>query len=125
MKEIILEYFSDLEDTRCQCDVDHKLVDVLILVMCSVLCGIDELDKMVIFGKEKQEFLNECFGINMIPSKSTLSRIMNMINADIVAEKIVSIMLDLIGSDGEIVAIDGKTICSTAKKNSSRALIPL
>ena len=125
MKEIISEYFSDIEDTRCQCDVDHKLVNVLILVMCSVLCGIDELDKMVIFGREKLKFLNKYFSINMIPSKSTLTRIMNMINADIVAKKIIFIMLDLIGSDGKIVAIDGKTICSTAKKNSSREKLHL
>ena len=125
MRERITSYFSDLEDTRCPCDVDHKLADVLILVMCSVLCGIDELGKIVTYGKEKLNFLNECFGITKIPSKATLSRIMNMVNADVVAERIVRIMLDLIGADGEIVAIDGKTIRSTAKKNSWREKLHL
>ena len=110
MRERIAVYFSDVEDTRCPCDIDHKLVDVLILVMCCVLCGIDELDKMVIFGKEKSIFLNEHFGITKIPSKATLSRIMNMINADVLAERIVCIMLDFIGSDGEIVAIDDSSV---------------
>ena len=125
MREQKAEYFTDLEDIRCPCDVDHKLVDVLILVMCSVLCGIDELEKMVTYGKENLKFLNEYFGVTKIPSKATLSRIMNMLNGDVVAEGIVCIMLDLIGSDGEIVAIDGKTICSTAKKNTWREKLHL
>ena len=125
MREQIAGYFSDLEDSRCQCDVEHKLVDILILVMCSALCGIDVLEKMVTYGKEKLHVLNECFGITKIPSKATLSRIMNMIDADAVAERIVRIMLDLIGADGEIVAIDGKTIRSTAKKNPRREKLHL
>ena len=125
MKERITEYFSEIADNRCPCDIEHKLVDVLILVMCAILCGIDELERIVAYGKEKSEFLNKHFGIVKIPSKATLSRIMNMVNADIVAEKIVQIMIDLIGTNGDIVAIDGKTICSTAKKNPWREKIHL
>jgi predicted transposase YbfD/YdcC len=120
MREHFEEYFLDIEDTRCQCDVEHKLTDVLILIMCAVLCGLDELDDIVVYGKEKIMFLEKYFGITKTPSKSTLTRIMNMVDADKIAGRVVKIMLELIGIDGEIIAMDGKTICSTAKKDSCK-----
>ena len=120
MKEIFEQYFSVIEDKRCQCDVDHKLIDVLILIMCAVLCGLDELESIVTYGKEKLEFLNKNFFITKIPSESTLSRILNMINGDVMAACVINIMRELIGVNGDIIAIDGKTICSTAKTDSVR-----
>jgi predicted transposase YbfD/YdcC len=88
--------------------------------MCAVLCGLDELEEIVTFGKGKKEFLNKHFGITKVPSEATLSRIMNMVNGDIVAGLVINIMREMIGISGDIIAIDGKTICSTAKKGSSR-----
>ena len=35
--------FSIIEDFRHQGYVEHKLVDILIIIMCTVLCGIFEL----------------------------------------------------------------------------------
>ncbi|MDR1364033.1 MAG: transposase family protein [Oscillospiraceae bacterium] len=36
------EKFATIEDYRCQCDIKHKLCDVLILVTCGVLSGLVE-----------------------------------------------------------------------------------
>ena len=118
MKELCERYFKGVEDTRCQCDIDYKLADVLIVVMCAILCGLEELGEIVAYGKEKIDFFNENFGITSIPSESTLSRILNMVNGDVMAGRVVSIMRELIGLSGDVIAIDGKTICSTAKKDS-------
>jgi predicted transposase YbfD/YdcC/histone H3/H4 len=118
MREICEKYFGAIEDTRCQCDVDHKLNDVLIIIMCAILCGLDKPEEIVTYGKEKRIFLEKHFGITKTPSESTLSRIMNMINGDTVAESVIKIMREQIGQTGEIIAADGKTICSTAKKSS-------
>ena len=120
MREICEKYFETIEDTRCQCDVEHKLVDVLIIVMCGVLCGLDKPEDIATYGKEKLPFLKEHFKITKSPSESTLLRILNMVNGDAVAECVVSIMREKLDMSGEIIAIDGKTICSTAKKNSNR-----
>jgi predicted transposase YbfD/YdcC len=88
--------------------------------MCGVLCGLDELSEIVTYGKEKKDFLRNNFGIEKIPSESTLSRIISMVNGDKIAECVVKLMQNLIGIEGEIIAFDGKTICSTAKKGSWR-----
>ena len=117
MRETCEKYFGSIEDLRCQCDVEHKLVDVLIIVMCSVLCGLDKPEDIAAYGKEKISFLEKHFGITKSPSESTLLRILNMVNGKAVAECVVKIMREKLELSGEIIAIDGKTICSTAKQN--------
>lgn len=50
MKDII-QNFNQIVDERCQCDVKHKLTDILILIMCATLCGIDTIADIVEYGK--------------------------------------------------------------------------
>ena len=58
-------YFGIIEDERDEYTTKHKLIDILKLVMISVLCGMDELDKMIDYGKSKKEFLEKEFGIKV------------------------------------------------------------
>ena len=123
MKDIIVQNFNQLIDERCQCDVKHKLTDVLILIMCATLCGIDTIADIVEYGEQKRAMLSKNFGINKIPSESTISRILSMVNAELLAVCIVNIMKELIGENGDIIAIDGKAICSTdTMKSYTRGL---
>ena len=45
--------------------------NILKLVLIAVLCGMDELDKIIDYGKNKKDFLEREFDIKDIPSKST------------------------------------------------------
>jgi predicted transposase YbfD/YdcC len=88
--------------------------------MCGTICGLDELEDIVEYGNAKKEMLLSMFGIDRIPSKSTLTRVLNMVDGEAVAARVVLIMCELLGTDGDVVPIDGKTICSTAKEGSAR-----
>ena len=68
--EIFNMYFGIIEDKRDPYTIKHELIDILKLVMIAILCGMDELDKIVDYGNNKQEFLEKEFGIKTIPSKS-------------------------------------------------------
>jgi len=111
----IREKLAVITDLRHQGYIEHKLSDVLILVMCAVLCGLDELGDILIFAQKRQDFFMEQFGIEKIPSKPTLSRILNMVKGEAVAGVIIEIMREIAGSGGEVLAVDGKTICRTTK----------
>ena len=50
--------------------------DVLTIVMSGVICGLDSLEDLVIFAKERVSFFKDMFKIDKIPSKSTFSRIL-------------------------------------------------
>ncbi len=43
-------YFEITNDPKCEVNVTHKLVDIFKLVMIAVLCGMDELDKIIDYG---------------------------------------------------------------------------
>ena len=106
-------YLGIIEDERDPYTTKHKLIDILKLVMISVLCGMDELDKMIDYGNSKKEFLEKEFGIKSIPSKSTLTRIFVMIDPKWLGLSIVGIVQSLIKEKHTQIMIDGKAIKST------------
>ncbi|MFI3257294.1 MAG: transposase family protein, partial [Spirochaetales bacterium] len=79
MEEIKVR-FAVIEDTRHPGYVEHKLADVLIMIMCSVLSGIDNLDEITHYLEESKDFFKEKLGIEKVPSKPTLSRILSMVD---------------------------------------------
>lgn len=113
MNDIFNMYFGIIEDERDQYTIKHRLIDVLKLVMISILCGMDELDKMIDYGNSKKEFLEKEFDIRSIPSKSTLTRIMMMIDSKWLGLSIVGIVQSLINEKHTQIMLDGKAIKST------------
>jgi hypothetical protein len=108
--------FEEIEDTRHQSYVEHKLSHVLILVMFAVLSGITELELKVSYFKSKKQIRKEKFNIEETPSKSTLSRILNMVDSEKIGGIAVKLMQENTQEISNIVAIDGKTICGTIRK---------
>lgn len=116
MEEKIREKLSLVPDLRHSSYIGHRLSDVLIIVMLAVLCGLDKLQDIVVYAQEREDFLIANFNILKIPSKSTISRILNMIKAEAITNAIIEIMKESAPDLGEIMAFDGKAIRSTSKK---------
>ena len=113
INEIFNMYFGIIEDERCEVNVKHPLANILKLVLIAVLCGMDELDKIIDYGKNKKDFLEREFDIKDIPSKSTLTRIFVMINPKWLGLSIVCILKTLIKEKHSQIMLDGKVIKST------------
>lgn len=111
--EIFNMYFGIIEDPRCEVNVVHPLVDILKLVMVAVLCGMDELDKIIDYGENKKVFLEKEFNIKLIPSKPTLTRVIAMISPKWLSLSIVCILNTLIREKSKQIMLDGKAIKST------------
>ena len=73
---------------------------------------MDELDKIIDYGKNKKEFLEREFDIKLIPSKSTLTRIIAMVNSKWLSLSIVCILKMLVKQKCSQIMIDGKAIKS-------------
>ena len=91
--------------------------------MCAVLCGMDKLCDILTFAQNKSAFFNEYFGIEQIPSKPTFSRVLSVIDGQMVAESILSLMQKQLGIDGDIIAVDGKAIRSTAELGKTHSAL--
>ncbi len=108
----IITCFSKLADPRVVGRTKHKLIDVIVIAICAVICGARHLNQMPVFGELRkawfQEFLELPHGI---PSKHTFGRVFASIEPKCFQEcfiawsKLVSQL-----SSGEIIAIDGKTL---------------
>ena len=109
------EKLSAIEDPRHQSYVKYPLADILVIIMCAVLCGLDTLGDLVIYAKNREEFLTKELGIEGVPSKATFARILSMIDGKQIGEAIIDVLHSRFGTAGEVVAVDGKAICSTAK----------
>ena len=117
--------FSAIEDKRHQGYVEHLLSDVLIIIMSAVLCGLDGLAGIMQHAVNRAEFFKEKFGIEQLPSKPTVSRILNMIDGDAVAKVIIEIMKERTEIIGNIIAVDGKAIRSTAKAGAPHSALQI
>lgn len=113
MNEIFNMYFGIIEDERCQSNIIHPLIDILKLVMVSVLCGMDELDKIIEYGNNKKQFLENEFQIKQIPSKATLTRVFVMIDSKWLGLSVTCILNTLIKEKVSQIMLDGKAIKST------------
>ena len=117
--EIVRGKFDKIRDPRVQGMIDYPLSDILIIVMCSVISGLEKLEEIVTYAEKKSQLLSQVFGIVACPSESQISRVLNMINGEEVAEAIIEIMKMRILKLGDIIAVDGKTIKSTIPKGKT------
>ena len=116
---------SAIEDERHPSYVKYPLSDILIIVMCAVLCGLDTLGDLVIYAKSKAEFLSKELGIEGIPSKATFARVLSIVDGKKVGDAIIDILRTRFGTAGEVIAVDGKVIRSTAKPSNPHSALQI
>lgn len=71
----IEEIFKSINDPRVIGRCAHKLSDILMIGLCSLLADGEDFEDMVIYGKEKETFLRTFLEFpNGIPSHDTFNR---------------------------------------------------
>jgi predicted transposase YbfD/YdcC len=124
-KKSISDYFNVIKDFRVEGRIDHKLIDVITIGICSVICGGRTWESMEIYGLAKEKWLRSFLELpNGIPSHDTFARIFAGINAEdfqkCFREWVRSIAK---ATDEEIIAIDGKQARNSKDiKNGQRAI---
>ena len=109
--EGIKECFEGLRDPRVVGRTSNKLVDILFLTLCAILCGMDDWEAVEDWGKERLDWLRQFVDVdNGIPSHDTISRVFAALDSATFQACFIKWMGTLCPSlDGQIVAIDGKT----------------
>ena len=51
--------FADLHDPRVQGRCDHKLIDIIIIAICAVVCGAGDWVALETFSKSKKAWLKQ------------------------------------------------------------------
>ncbi len=70
-KVTIADYFDELPDPRVERTKQHKLIDIITIAICAVICGAEGWTDIETYGGVKYEWLKQFLELpNGIPSQA-------------------------------------------------------
>jgi predicted transposase YbfD/YdcC len=108
----LMAHLSEIDDPRIDRTKQHKLLDILVIAICAVICGADDWVEIEMFGLAKEAWLRTILELpNGIPSHDTFGRVFGRIDPEQFrnsfmgwVETVQEVM------KGQVIAIDGKEI---------------
>lgn len=124
-KITIADHFSAIEDPRIDRSKQHKLIDIITIAICAVICGAEGWTDIETYGLVKYEWLKQFLELpNGIPSHDTFSRVFARLNP----QQFQQCFLNWIKSinqmtNREVIAIDGKSLRHSYDKEAGLSAI--
>lgn len=114
----LVEKIKAIPDPRRQCkNLKHKLEDIIVLGFCGVLAGCDDFVEIELWTNHNSEFFHSFLELpNGIPSHDTFNRVFSMLRPTALQEVLVPWILERRGLPGDLIHLDGKTMCNTRCK---------
>ena len=110
-----LKYFAELTDPRVERNREHRLEEILLIAIAAVLSGAESWNDIAAYGKDKLAWLQTFLRLpGGIPSHDTFNRVFAALDPEEMEKGFVAWVSSLSKlTAGEVVAIDGKTLCGT------------
>lgn len=110
MNSSILKHFEEINDPR-EDNIRHKLIDIIFITICAVICNADNWQDIKMFGKTKYEWFKKYLELpHGIPSHDTFERVFSLLEP-YEFNKSFLLWIKAINPkiEEEIINIDGKT----------------
>jgi predicted transposase YbfD/YdcC len=112
--EAIGSYFESLTDPRHSRNRKHRLVDVVVIAVCGLLCGCDGPTAIHRWATNRADWLRQFLPLpNGIPSRDCTRRLLMALNSQAFQKCFVAWIAEALPRDDtgqlRLVAIDGKT----------------
>lgn len=121
----IERHFAQLKDPRVERTKRHKLLDIIVITICGVICGADDWVNLEIFGNAKLEWFKTFLELpNGIPSHDTFGRVFAAINP----QEFENCFIEWVRTihqltQGQVIAIDGKQIRGSSMSEAGKSAI--
>jgi predicted transposase YbfD/YdcC len=110
----LASHFAKLEDPRIERTKQHRLLAIIIIAICGMICGAEGWVGIEEFGKEKEEWLKSILELpNGIPSHDTFGRVFARLDPIKFEECFFQWVQSLNETIAGVIAIDGKTLRRT------------
>ena len=108
----LIVHFQDLPDPRVNRTKEHRLIDILVIAVCTLLCAGESFNDMEDFGKAKHDWFKTFLTLrNGIPSHDTFNRLFAALAPEAFLECFLRWTQSLRQTvSQEIVALDGKAL---------------
>jgi predicted transposase YbfD/YdcC len=115
----ISDFFSDLTEPR-DSNKRHKLIDIITIALCAVICGADTWEDIEEFGDTRKEWFERFLELpHGIPGHDTFARVFASMNPKEFQQAFLRWVEAVQTVTKRIVAIDGKTLRRSYEKNKS------
>jgi predicted transposase YbfD/YdcC len=117
--------FSKVSDPRKDRTKEHKLIDIIGIAICAVICGAEGWVDMENYGNSKLTWLKTFLELpNGIPSHDTFGRVFSMINA----QEFQAAFYEWVWAvyeitQGQIISVDGKCLLGSEDKRLGKRAI--
>ena len=120
----IQDHFADLTDPRRR-KVTYPLMNVVVIAVCAVICGADDFVAIAAFGRKKRDWLAKFLDLKEgIPSHDRFNAILAAIKPVEFEKCLLSWITSLHEiTNGQVIAIDGKTLRRSFDTASSKTAI--
>jgi predicted transposase YbfD/YdcC len=117
-----LKYFSELTDPRVERNREHLLEEILLIAIAAVLSGAESWNDIADYGEDKQEWLRTFLTLpSGIPSHDTFNRVFAALDPEEMERGFAAWVASIAKlTAGEVVAIDGKTLCGTRETGKKK-----
>jgi predicted transposase YbfD/YdcC len=123
----LIEHFGDMPDPRIDRTKRHKLVDIIVIAICAVICGADDWVEVALFGEAKEAWFRTFLELpNGIPSHDTFNRVFARLDPDAFRARFLS-WIEAICSitGGQVIAIDGKKLRGSQDQRLGKGAIDM
>jgi predicted transposase YbfD/YdcC len=126
-KITIADHFGKMEDPRVGWSIQHKLIDIITIAICAVICGADTWVDIETYGLAKLEWFKQFLELpNGIPSHDTFARVFARLNPEQFQQSFLSWIKSISNvTQGEVIAIDGKTLRHSYDRSQSQGAISM
>lgn len=105
-------HFAQVDDPRVERTRLHRLIDILVIAICAVICGAESWDDIAEFGEVKQDWFATFLELpNGIPSHDTFNRVFAALNPEQFRQAFLNWMRSVLPVlPAQVIALDGKTL---------------
>ncbi len=108
----LVESIGNIKDPRRPWgNLRHKLEDILIIRLCSVICQGEDFEDMEVFGNERKDWLAKFWELpHGIPDRDTFQRVFERVDPQELSKWLNNWLETEKKAGGRLVSVDGKTI---------------
>jgi len=121
----ITAHFGELEDPRRDCLTEHPLLNIITIAICAIIAGAEGWTDVESFGHSKKGWLSRFLDLSKgIPSHDTFGRVFARLDPEQFQACFLSWVQAVFEvTQGQVLAIDGKTLRRSYDKVIGKAAI--
>jgi len=121
----IEEHFGQITDERRAEGKRHKLIEIIVIAICGIICGADDWPGIEEYGISKVKWLESFLELpHGIPSHDTFERVFRKIDPDEFARSFMGWVKEVVEvTQGQVIAVDGKVLRGSQDETKGKAAI--